>query len=64
MPAPGSAFPTNRSNAGLARALRGRLASVRFLMTASGLAFILVVNALIGYGILQGRREALEAGER
>ncbi|CAO3406125.1 ATP-binding protein [Azospirillum largimobile] len=64
MPAPGSAFPTNRSNAGLARALHGRLASVRFLMTASGLAFILVVNALIGYGILQGRREALEAGER
>ncbi|WP_451973837.1 sensor histidine kinase [Azospirillum endophyticum] len=33
-------------------------------MTASGLAFILVVNALIGYGILQGRREALDAGER
>ncbi|HYF88812.1 sensor histidine kinase [Azospirillum sp.] len=64
MPASGSAFPTNRSNAGLARALRGRLGSVRFLMTASGLAFILVVNALIGYGILQGRREALDAGER
>ena len=64
MPASGSAFPTIRSNAGLARALRGRLGSVRFLMTASGLAFILVVNALIGYGILQGRREALDAGER
>ncbi|KAA0581000.1 PAS domain S-box protein [Azospirillum sp. B21] len=64
MPAFGSAFPTNSSNAGLARALRGRLGSVRFLMTASGLAFILVVNALIGYGILQSRREALDAGER
>jgi signal transduction histidine kinase len=64
MPASGSAFPTNRSSAGLARALRGRLGSVRFLMTASGLAFILVVNALIGYGILQSRREALDAGER
>lgn len=37
---------------------------MRFLMTTSGLAFILVVNALIGYGILQGRREALDAGER
>ena len=64
MPASGSAFPTDGSNAGLARALRGRLGSVRFLMTASGLAFILVVNALIGYGILQSRREALDAGER
>ncbi len=64
MPASGSAIPTIRSNAGLVRALRGRLGSVRFLMTASGLAFILVVNALIGYGILQSRREALDAGER
>ena len=64
MPASGSAPPTNRSNAGLARALRGRLGSVRFLMTASGLAFIVVVNTLIGYGILQSRREALDAGER
>ncbi|MFP5516244.1 MAG: PAS domain-containing sensor histidine kinase, partial [Alphaproteobacteria bacterium] len=64
MPAAGSAFPTNRSDTGLARALRGRLGSVRFPMTASGLAFILVVNALIGYGIHQSRREALDAGER
>ena len=65
MPVPGSASPPlPRSTAGLAQALRGRLGSVRFLMTASGLAFILVVNALIGYGILQGRREALDAGER
>ena len=65
MPVPGSASPPlPRSSAGLARALRGRLGSVRFLMTASGLAFILVVNALIGYGIVQGRREALDAGER
>ncbi|ANC90956.1 PAS domain-containing sensor histidine kinase [Azospirillum humicireducens] len=64
MPASGSVSPTNRSNAGLARVLRGRLGSVRFLMTASGLSFILVVNALIGYGILQGRREALDAGAR
>ncbi|PWC84428.1 histidine kinase [Azospirillum sp. TSH100] len=65
MPVPGSASPTLlRSAAGLARALRGRLGSVRFLMTASGLAFIVVVNALIGYGIVQGRREALDSGER
>ena len=65
MPASGSASPLlPRSTAGLAGALRGRLGSVRFLMTSSGLAFILVVNTLIGYGILQGRREALDAGER
>lgn len=65
MPVSGTASaPLHRSTAGLARALRGRLGSVRFLMTASGLAFILVVNALIGYGIVQGRREALDAGER
>ncbi|WP_376958550.1 ATP-binding protein [Azospirillum sp. A26] len=65
MPVPGSASsPLPRSTAGLAGALCGRLGSMRFLMTASGLAFILVVNTLIGYGILQGRREALDAGER
>ncbi|PWC67148.1 histidine kinase [Azospirillum sp. TSH7] len=64
MPVPGSASPPLSCPANLARALRGRLGSVRFLMTASGLAFILVVNALIGYGIVQGRREALDAGER
>ncbi|KAA0580824.1 ATP-binding protein [Azospirillum sp. Sh1] len=65
MPVPGSASPPlPRSTAGLAQALRGRLGSVRFLMTASGLAFILVVDALIGYGMLLGRREALDAGER
>ncbi|MBY6261351.1 PAS domain S-box protein [Azospirillum sp. 412522] len=65
MPVPGSAsLPPPRSAAGLARAVHGRLGSVRFLMTASGIVFILVVNALIGYGIVQGRREALDAGER
>ncbi|WP_049975965.1 ATP-binding protein [Azospirillum sp. B506] len=65
MPVAGSASPPpSRSVAGLARAVRGRLGSVRFLMTASGLAFILVVNTLIGYGIVQSRREALDAGER
>ncbi len=46
------------------RGLSGSLGSVRSLMMASGLAFILVVNGLIGYGILQRRTEALDAGER
>ncbi|MCW2246256.1 PAS domain S-box-containing protein [Azospirillum fermentarium] len=39
------------------------LASVPFLMVASGIAFILVVNALIGYGIWQNRRDALDAAQ-
>ncbi|CAO3423125.1 hypothetical protein [Azospirillum doebereinerae] len=42
----------------------GMLGSVRYLMMASGLAFVLVVNGLIGYGIVQRHREALDAGER
>jgi len=42
----------------------GMLGSVRYLMMASGLAFVLVVNALIGYGIVQRHGEALDAGER
>ncbi|WP_148219202.1 ATP-binding protein [Azospirillum sp. B510] len=62
--APPSRPPPFHPISGPARALRDRLTSVRFLMTASGLAFILVVNALIGYGILQSRSEALDAGER
>jgi PAS domain S-box-containing protein len=33
--------------------------SVRFLMTASGVCFVLVVNMLIGYGIWQQREDAL-----
>jgi PAS domain S-box-containing protein len=33
--------------------------SVRFLMTASGVSFVLVVNMLIGYGIWQQREDAL-----
>ncbi|MFD1627760.1 ATP-binding protein [Azospirillum griseum] len=44
--------------------LGGALASVRFLMLASGLAFILVVNGLIGYGIFQRYGESLDAGAR
>ncbi len=44
--------------------LGGALASVRFLMVASGLAFILVVNGLIGYGIHQRYGESLDAGAR
>ena len=39
------------------------LASVPFLMVASGVAFIMVVNALIGYGIWQNRRGALAAAQ-
>ncbi|PWC36144.1 ATP-binding protein [Azospirillum sp. TSO35-2] len=63
MAAPRPHLPS-RSVAGLARTMRGGLGSVRFLMMASGLAFVLVVNALIGYGVFQGRREAIDAGER
>ena len=44
--------------------LGGALASVRFLMLASGLAFILVVNGLIGYGVFQRYGESLDAGAR
>ena len=64
MAVPGSDSLPSQHLAGLARALRGRLGSIRFLITASGLAFILVVDALIGYGLIQGRHEALDAGER
>ncbi|HRQ80639.1 MAG TPA: ATP-binding protein [Azospirillaceae bacterium] len=43
--------------------MKGRAAtlarSVRFLMTASGVAFILVVNGLIVYGVWQQRDDAL-----
>ncbi len=56
-----------RPDAAPPRGLAGRvadmawrsLASVPFLMVASGVAFIMVVNALIGYGIWQNRRDAL-----
>ena len=45
------------------RRIKGRAAtlarSVRFLMTASGVAFIVVVNTLIIYGVWQQRDDAL-----
>jgi len=40
------------------------LGSVRFLMVASGAAFIVVVNALIGYGIWQHHDRALDTARR
>jgi len=40
------------------------LGSVRFLMRASGMAFIVVVNAMIGYGIWQSHQEDVEAAQR
>lgn len=55
--------PTHRTARRLP-VLGGALGSVRFLMMASGFAFILVVNSLIGYGILQRHGESLDAGER
>ncbi|MFC5304652.1 ATP-binding protein [Azospirillum picis] len=64
MAVPGSAPLPRCTPATMAGSLRRRLGSVRFLVTASGIAFILVVNALIGYGLLQSRREAIVAGER
>ncbi|MCW2236021.1 ATP-binding protein [Azospirillum canadense] len=38
--------------------------SVRFLMRASGLTFIAVVNAMIAYGVWQHHRESIGAAER
>ena len=38
--------------------------SVRFLMRASGLTFIAVVNAMIAYGVWQHHRESVGAAER
>ncbi|MDQ2104461.1 ATP-binding protein [Azospirillum isscasi] len=40
------------------------LGSVRFLMRASGVAFIVVVNAMIGYGVWQRHSEAVQGAER
>ena len=40
------------------------LGSVRFLMRASGVAFIIVVNAMIGYGVWQRHTEAVQGAER
>ena len=55
--------PADTNKRSLPRRLKGRAAtlarSVRFLMTASGAAFILVVNALIIYGVWQQRDDAL-----
>jgi PAS domain S-box-containing protein len=48
----GACAPTAGSRLAVLRAtLRQILGSVRFLMVASGITFILVVNLLIGYGI-------------
>jgi len=51
--------------AGLAERISQRLdaalGSLRFLMVASGAAFIAVVGGLIGYGVWQHRHEALES---
>ena len=53
-----------RPASGLGEWLFHMLGSVRFLMMASGAAFIVVVNGLIGYGIWQHRAESVEAAER
>ncbi|WP_051340516.1 ATP-binding protein [Azospirillum halopraeferens] len=54
------AVPTGGPAGRLAARLDGALGSVRFLMVASGAAFIAVVNALIGYGIWQQHQRAVE----
>ncbi|WP_448189422.1 ATP-binding protein [Azospirillum sp. sgz301742] len=46
---------------GLTERIRQTLGSVRFLMVASGAAFIVVVNTLIGYGIWQHYGETMES---
>ncbi|WP_431862397.1 ATP-binding protein [Azospirillum sp.] len=45
----------------ISRRLDAALGSVRFLMVASGAAFIAVVGGLIGYGIWQHYHEALDS---
>ena len=61
--APPAAPPPRRGTPpdGLAERVRQTLGSVRFLMVASGAAFIGVVNALIGYGIWQHHSETMES---
>ncbi|WP_448204485.1 ATP-binding protein [Azospirillum sp. sgz302134] len=49
---------------GLGERLFQALGSVRFLMRASGVAFIAVVNAMIGYGIWQHYAESIDAAEQ
>ena len=49
---------------GLGERLFQTLGSVRFLMRASGIAFIVVVNTMIGYGIWQSHQEDVEVAER
>ncbi|QCO15465.1 PAS domain S-box protein [Azospirillum brasilense] len=57
----GAAGPTP---SGLGERLFEVLGSVRFLMRASGVAFIVVVNAMIAYGVWQRHAEAIEGAER
>ncbi len=54
----------NPPPAGMGERLFEILGSVRFLMRASGVAFIVVVNAMIGYGVWQRHNEAVQGGER
>jgi len=64
MDATGSTDTALRPSADRTGTTGGLLGSVRSLMMASGVTFILVVNGLIGYGIAQRHGESLDAGER
>ncbi|MFC5354708.1 ATP-binding protein [Azospirillum himalayense] len=56
--------PSGTGPAGMGERLFETLGSVRFLMRASGVAFIVVVNAMIGYGVWQRHAEAVQGAER
>lgn len=56
--------PAGLPPSGLGERLFEVLGSVRFLMRASGVAFIVVVNAMIAYGVWQRHAEAVQGAER
>ncbi|ALJ34394.1 PAS domain S-box protein [Azospirillum brasilense] len=56
--------PSGMGPAGMGERLFEILGSVRFLMRASGVAFIVVVNAMIAYGVWQRHTEAVQGAER
>ncbi len=61
---PSGKGPAGLPPSGLGERLFEVLGSVRFLMRASGVAFIVVVNAMIAYGVWQRHTEAVQGAER
>ena len=63
-PSPPVADPRRALGRGAVQRALLAFGSVRFLMRASGLTFIAVVNAMIAYGVWQHHREAIDGAER